>query len=283
VTFEMMVLLAGFGVVFAFFAVSWMFPGKRAILPAPGITGDRFVLVLEEADAAFDALAVRRFFQERHAIQTEEREESEFRPAREGLTAEARRRLNIALVVGVCVLLALNWILGRDPSRPNDQFLPEMVDAVPYRAFSANPNLPDGKTLQAAPEGTIARGQLPLHYKNTPEDAKRAGEELKNPYPPDHAQAKRLGEALYGNYCAVCHGKSGDGKGPMTERADRVLPPTSLVADKTKALKDGQLSHVLSFGQGKMASYAGQLSREERWSIVGHIRSLQKQGGGKGS
>jgi mono/diheme cytochrome c family protein len=282
VTFEVMVLLAGFGVVFAFFAVSRMFPGKKALLPAPGITGDRFVLVVEESDAAFDAPAVRRLFQDHHALRTEEREESDAHAAREGLRPEARRRLNIALSVGVCILLALNWILGRDPSQPNDQFLPEMVDAVPYPAFAANPNLPDGKTLQAAPEGTIPRGHLPLHYKNTPEDAKRAGEELKNPYPPDHAVIKKQGAILYGNYCAVCHGLAGDGKGPMTERAERVLPPTSLVADKTKVLKDGQLFHVVSFGQGKMAPYAGQLSREARWSIVGYVRSLQKQGGGMG-
>lgn len=73
VTFEVMVLLAGVSTVFAFFLVCRLFPGKRQALPIAGITDNRFLLVLEETDAAFDAAKVQQLFEEYNAIQIEER------------------------------------------------------------------------------------------------------------------------------------------------------------------------------------------------------------------
>lgn len=77
VTFEVMVLSAGLSTVFAFLVLRRLWPGKPARLPAPGVTNDRFVLVLEEADAAFDIGCVRRLFKEFGALEIEERVEEE--------------------------------------------------------------------------------------------------------------------------------------------------------------------------------------------------------------
>ena len=73
VAFEAAVLLAGFGSVFALFAVSRLYPGKRPQLLDSRVTNDRFVLVIDEADASFDAVAVGELLAQFHAIQTEER------------------------------------------------------------------------------------------------------------------------------------------------------------------------------------------------------------------
>lgn len=73
VAFEAGVLLAGFGSVFALFAVSRLFPGKRARPIAPRTTDDRFVLVIGETDAAFDVPSVEHMLREFHAVATEER------------------------------------------------------------------------------------------------------------------------------------------------------------------------------------------------------------------
>jgi hypothetical protein len=75
VTFEVMVFLAGVSTVIAFFIVTRLLPGKRPLLPMPGVTDDRFLLVLEETDAAFDATRVARLFQEFHAVRVDERVE----------------------------------------------------------------------------------------------------------------------------------------------------------------------------------------------------------------
>jgi hypothetical protein len=73
VTFEVMVFLAGVSTVIAFLIVARFGPGKRPLLPMPGVTDDRFLLVLEETDAAFDAAKVANLFQKFHAVQVDER------------------------------------------------------------------------------------------------------------------------------------------------------------------------------------------------------------------
>ena len=40
-------------------------------------------------------------------------------------------------------------------------------------------------------------------------------------------------------------------------------------------MKDGQLFHILTYGQNNMASYAGQISRDDRWNVIAYVRSLQ--------
>ena len=72
VAFEAAVLLAGFGSVFALFAVSRLFPGKRPRIIDPRVTDDRFVLVIDQADAAFDIAGVRKMLQEFHVLAVDE-------------------------------------------------------------------------------------------------------------------------------------------------------------------------------------------------------------------
>jgi hypothetical protein len=75
-TFEMMVLFAGLGIVLAFLLTCRLFPGKKlASLSFPGVTDNHFVLVLQEGDAAFDPDVVRRMLRACHAVDAEEREE----------------------------------------------------------------------------------------------------------------------------------------------------------------------------------------------------------------
>jgi hypothetical protein len=58
VTFEAMVLFAGLGLVFALLLRCRLYPGKDALVPMPGTTDDRFVLVVQEpaTAAALDEL-----------------------------------------------------------------------------------------------------------------------------------------------------------------------------------------------------------------------------------
>lgn len=72
VAFEAAVLLAGFGSVFALFGVSRLWPGKKPKVVYPRVTDDRFVLVIDEADAAFDVPSAERFLQEFNVVETAE-------------------------------------------------------------------------------------------------------------------------------------------------------------------------------------------------------------------
>lgn len=75
VTFEVMVLFAGVGTVIAFFFAVGLRPGKKARLPHPRVTDDRFALLIEEADAAFDPGEARELCARFNAVHTEEQEE----------------------------------------------------------------------------------------------------------------------------------------------------------------------------------------------------------------
>lgn len=55
VAFESMVLLGGLGLVFAWLIRCRLYPGKTARLPLPGLTDDRFMLVLQQTAIAADA------------------------------------------------------------------------------------------------------------------------------------------------------------------------------------------------------------------------------------
>lgn len=184
------------------------------------------------------------------------------------------RGLNLLLLVAFVGCVALNWLLMRDWGQPNADFLPGMVEPVAFGAFASNPNFRDGKTLREPVAGTHHRGSLPLNFRATPEDAVRAGNELKNPLDPNDAQVRQRGAFVYANYCQVCHGPQGLGNGPVAQRG--VPPPPSLREGKSKEMKDGQLFHILTYGQGNMASYAAQLNNDDRWRVIVHVRSLQQ-------
>jgi len=75
ITFEVMVLFAGISTVLAFFGMSRLWPGRRPALLDPRVTNDRFALVLEEDNAAFDVDQIEQFLKEHSAIRVEEREQ----------------------------------------------------------------------------------------------------------------------------------------------------------------------------------------------------------------
>lgn len=184
-----------------------------------------------------------------------------------------RSPLNIFLAICFIVVLALTFLVRPDPTKRNVEFLPNMVFSVAYETMSENPNFSNGMTQQSSVAGTIPRGYKPLHYSATPEEALRAGNELTNPFTAGDEKHVARGAAAYGTFCFPCHGGAGLGDGPVTKFG--YPPPPSLLAERALAMKDGQLFHVLSYGQGNMPSYASQVSADDRWNIVLHIRALQ--------
>jgi mono/diheme cytochrome c family protein len=189
----------------------------------------------------------------------------------------AIRTLNGVLLLGFAACVAADLALRPDPTVPNREVLPEMVRTARFNAFSPNPNFPDGKTLQAPVAGTISRDSLPLHYAATPEDALRAGEELSSPLAAGDPTALRRGAQIFATFCAECHGGAGRGDGPVVGRG--FPAPLSLFAERALKMRDGQVFHVVSYGQGNMPPYAAQISSADRWRVVAYIRAWQRQPG----
>lgn len=77
VIFECMVLFAGFGLVFAWLIRCRLYPGKRAQMPMAGLTGDSFVLVLQDPSLVPGSGKVEQLLHECQATRFEERNEEE--------------------------------------------------------------------------------------------------------------------------------------------------------------------------------------------------------------
>jgi len=90
--------------------------------------------------------------------------------------------------------------------------------------------------------------------------------------------AESLAEArkFFGYNCAMCHGKSGDGKGDLA--ADMKLElrdwrdPASL-----EKLTDGELFWIISNGKGKMPGNGDRDKERMRWNYVNLVRSFAKK------
>jgi len=107
--------------------------------------------------------------------------------------------------------------------------------------------------------------------KMTPEDAAK-----KNPIPPS---PEGLAEArkFYGYNCAMCHGKSGDGKGDLA--ADMKLELHDWRdASSIEKMTDGELFWIISNGKGKMPGEGDRSSVKARWNYVNLVRSFGKKG-----
>ncbi len=158
--------------------------------------------------------------------------------------------------------------------KPGFVVMPGMHHSVPYDAYDRNPLTASGQTLLPPPEGTVPLANAAFPYGPGPEEAERAGRELRNPLEPTAADLAR-GQQVFENVCAVCHGPGGQGDGPIIGRFPN---PPSLLAARAKGLPDGRVVHVIARGQGIMPSHAAQVLPEDRWRVVLHLRRLQEGG-----
>ena len=183
--------------------------------------------------------------------------------------------INLLLVLVLAGLIGLHWVIQPDPSLRNYEILPDMVHSLARDAQTAATVLPDGTPLDLRPPaGAIARGYMPFTYGATPEEALRAAAELSSPNALEDPDADARGTEVFNTFCSVCHGAGGHGDGNVTKRG--VPPPPSLLLEHATKMSDGQMYHVVTLGQGNMASYASQVGREDRWLAIRHIRTLQQ-------
>lgn len=189
----------------------------------------------------------------------------------------SRTAWNVALLIAVAGLVGVNLTLRSAPAGRNIEIFPDMLESVPWDSFSANPQFTDGMTMRPLVEGTVLYGEPQFRFGKGVEEAARAGSELVNPMAPDEATLAR-GEALYMTYCEVCHGPAGMGDGPISGRAGFPAPPSFVVPEaKSRAMRDGQIFHIATFGGENMVGYAAEIEPEDRWRVVLWIRQLQQR------
>jgi mono/diheme cytochrome c family protein len=106
--------------------------------------------------------------------------------------------------------------------------------------------------------------------KMTSDDAAK-----KNPVAPT---TEGLAEARksYGYNCAMCHGKTGDGKGDLVDAMKLQLHDWR-DASSLEKISDGELFWVITNGKGKMPGEGDRSTEKARWNYVNLVRSFAKK------
>jgi mono/diheme cytochrome c family protein len=187
-----------------------------------------------------------------------------------------REKISWLIYITLPIIVAVSILaLSRDITVRNYEWPGQMQYTPASVSQSVNPVLPNGLTQQMPVPGTIPKGYQPFHYSSGEEEAARAGRELINPFKPTPDNLTR-GQQVYTNYCAVCHGNTGAGDGPIIPKYPN---PPSYMTEKSKELPDGSMFHIVTKGRNNMPSHAAQVRAEDRWKVLLFIRKLQGKAG----
>ena len=273
VAFELMVLGAAAGAGLAFLMLSrlrprWRPSGMRGTWPH-----DRFVLEVATPGGA-SLEAARSLLHAMGAVVIYERG-SPMAIAAPTASAQSFRWLDRTLIGVACAATGLSLLLWPDWIRRNLTYAPDMAVSPAVTTNSSSAVSGDTQTLRAPVPGTVPRGPLPLHYAATEADALRAAVELQVPpaiaAEPDGLRAEKLFEI----FCQPCHGSDGHGDGITIKRGFQ--PPPSLLTQHARDMRDGQMFHVITYGQKLMPSQASQVRADDRWRLILQVRRLQQR------
>jgi mono/diheme cytochrome c family protein len=96
-----------------------------------------------------------------------------------------------------------------------------------------------------------------------------------NPVKPT-AESLAKGKKMYGIDCAMCHGKTGDGKGDMG--GDYKSIPDFSNAETMKTHTDGELFYFTRNGKGAdMPPEDNRAKDDDVWNMVNYIRTFAKK------
>ena len=158
-----------------------------------------------------------------------------------------------------------------------------------YEPYESSSFFPNEQSAQEPVENTVARGQLredPLLYTGAEGTAAPAAQATGTPAAGDGQAAAEdvypfrvdervltRGQERFNIYCALCHGRAGDGDGMIPRRGFKT-PPT-FHQDRLRNAPASYYFTVITNGFGAMPSYATEVPPQDRWAIIAYIRALQ--------
>ncbi len=172
-------------------------------------------------------------------------------------------------------MLSMALLMGCSQGSYPLDFFPEMHYNQSYK-------------IQEPPSLSAPVGSVPITGREVAYTLEQA-RALQNPVPinPDTLEQ---GAELYQVNCAVCHGSSGLGDGPMKNAlagAGYASAPANLTASgPTVAKPDGEVFLIITGGFARtyglpegafvMPPFAKLLTEEERWTLISYLRTLQE-------
>jgi mono/diheme cytochrome c family protein len=189
------------------------------------------------------------------------------------INIDMKSLLKIAFVLGIVV----SFSSCKDNLKPNYQYMPNMYESVAYETYSESdafnsPTGLKGKEGQLPAEGSIKRGFVPYEIPNTTEGYDFSKTITTSPLDGKEVDMKKA-EELFGIYCAICHGETGNGMGKLVKQEKLLGVPSY----KDRQVTIGSIFHVQTYGLNSMGSYANQLSQQERWMIAAYVLELKSK------
>jgi mono/diheme cytochrome c family protein len=178
------------------------------------------------------------------------------------------KKIFLVLIFGVLISV----FSCSDPSKPNYQYFPNMYEPIGYETYADSKAFANGIEAQIPVDNTVARGWAPYDYPDSNEGYEMAKISLKSPIQMNDENLSN-GKELYGIYCAVCHGKKGNGQGILMTREKFLGIPSY----KDREITPVSIYHVLMYGKNAMGSHAGQVNSKERWQIAQHVIMLRSK------
>jgi cytochrome c len=145
-----------------------------------------------------------------------------------------------------------------------------MDEQAKGKPLGETPVFADGREARPLVEGTIARGHLPDPYLDEGREGRGFSDRF--PFPVTRAVLER-GRQRFDIYCAVCHERSGEGRGMIVRRG--FPQPPSLLSDRLRRAPAGLFVATIANGVGPMFAYGDRVPRDDRWAIAAYIRALQ--------
>ena len=205
------------------------------------------------------------------------------------------KKLSVIFVLVIGIMLLSCSDIKR---KPGAIYMPDMAYSRAYETyivrdstkFTTDINHTDDKIFynNMPVAGTIARGEempFPL-AKDAPGDSTNyvASRQIQNPLPALNGKDMKEAERLYLINCAICHGVTLNGNGPLYKDGSGPYAPkpATLVGDpKYAAMPEGQMFYSVTYGKNLMGSYASQVNRKQRWMIIHYIKSKQSAAAAK--
>ncbi len=265
ITFEFTVLLAAlstvFGMIMAFFNLPYNNHPLHDTEYMRHVSIDRYGLVILAEDPLFDENKVEELYRSLGASEIEK----VYFPEKVFYPVFDAKFITFLIIVALGVSALTYFTLNKFMYMVPYNWMSEQDKVIPQEKsvfFS------DEFGMREPVDGTVARGFVPYPYMGIAEPK----EYLVNPVLPTK-ESIELGKRKFLTFCSPCHGNHADGDSRL--RGQFPSPP-SLHTERAINFPDGRIYHVITNGQNAMPSYAAQVTREERWSIVNYIRVLQR-------
>ncbi|MGD0674228.1 MAG: cytochrome c [Polyangiaceae bacterium] len=198
-------------------------------------------------------------------------------------------RVRALLSIGLG-LTSLAGCRGQSNDEPPVLLERNMYDSERYNPESYSQFFGDHRTMRPPVAGAISRE----FYEDDPETRTGLDDTQRNyvmAIPQtviSHAggleKLAARGQERFNIYCAPCHGLTGDGKGMVTCKRDKVTDPCqsrgfaplpSYQDARIRQMPDGQLFATISHGVRTMPAYGAQVPIQDRWAIVSYVRALE--------